>query len=71
LSGPVNGAIVPDAFTGIYTVTEDCMVSVEITSTAVGVVHEVGRIVGEGKSQEVRLIVTDPGFLFLEATRKQ
>lgn len=67
----LNGAMIPDTFTGSYTVTEDCMVSVEITSTAVGVVHEVGRIVGEGKSREVRLIVTDPGFLFLEATRKQ
>ncbi len=67
----LNGTMIPDTFTGTYTVTEECMISVEITSTAVGVVHEVGWIVGEGKSRELHLIVTDPGFLFLEATRKQ
>jgi hypothetical protein len=58
-------------FKGTYTIREDCTVSVEITSTAVGVVHELGRITGEGKSREVHLIVTDPGFMILEATRKQ
>lgn len=67
----LNGAMVPDTFTGKYTVTKSCMASVEIQSTAVGVVHEVGWIVGTGKSQEVRLIGTDPGFMFVEATRKQ
>lgn len=67
----LNGAMVPDTFTGTYTVTEECRVSVEITSTAVGVVHEIGWIVGVGKSQEVRLIGTDPGLMVVEATRKQ
>jgi hypothetical protein len=67
----LNGAIVPDEFTGTYTVKADCTVSVEIVSTAVGVVHQLGRINGEGKSREVHLIVTDAGFMFLETTRKQ
>jgi hypothetical protein len=67
----LNGANIPDTFTGTYTVTEECMISVDITSTAVGVVHEKGWIVGQGKSTEVHLVVTDPGFVFHEATRKQ
>ncbi len=67
----LNGAETADSYTATYSVTEECMISVEITSTAVGLVHEQGWIVGEGKSQEVRLIVTDPGFVFTEATRKQ
>lgn len=67
----LNGTMIPDTFTGKYTLTGECMISTEITSTAVGVIHEVGWIVGEGKSQEARLIPTDPGFMFVEATRKQ
>ncbi len=67
----LNGALIPDTFTGTYTVTEDCMITVDIVSTAVGVVHEKGWIVGHGKSTEVHLIVTDPGFVFCETTRKQ
>ncbi|MBZ5682694.1 MAG: hypothetical protein LAO24_21580 [Acidobacteriia bacterium] len=67
----LNGTTVPDTFTGTYTVTADCTVSVEIFSTAVGVVHELGRVTGDGKSREVHLIVTDPGFMVVEATRKQ
>lgn len=67
----LNGALIPDTFSGTYTVTGECMISVDITSTAVGVVREKGWIVGQGKSTEVHLIVTDPGFLFQEATRKQ
>jgi hypothetical protein len=67
----LNGVSIPDKFTGTYTVTGECMISVDIASTAVGVIHEVGWIVGTGKSQEIRLIGTDPGFMFFEATRKQ
>lgn len=67
----LNGTSVPDTFTGTYTVTGECMISVEIASTAVGLVHEKGWIVGQGNSTEVHLIVTDPGFVFREATRKQ
>jgi hypothetical protein len=67
----LNGALIPDTFTGTYTVTGECMISVDIASSAVGVVHEKGWIVGQGKSTEVHLIVTDPGFVFREATRKQ
>lgn len=67
----LNGTMIPDTYTATYTVTEDCMISLEITSTAVGVVHEQGWIVGQGESTEVHLIVTDPGFLFYEATKKQ
>lgn len=67
----LNGVLSPDTFSGTYTVTGDCMISVEIASTAVGAVHEKGWIVGQGKSTEVHLIVTDPGFVFSEATRKE
>jgi hypothetical protein len=67
----LNGVMVPDTFTGTYGITEECRISVDISSTAVGMIHELGWIVGTGKSQEVRLIGTDPGFTFVEATRKQ
>jgi hypothetical protein len=67
----LNGALIPDTFTGTYTVAEDCMIAVDIASTAVGVVHEKGWIVGHGKSTEVHLIVTDPGFVFSEITKMQ
>ncbi len=67
----LNGTAVPDTFSGTYTVTKGCMISVEVASTAVGVIHEVGWIVGDGKSTEVRLILTDPGFLAFDAARKQ
>ena len=67
----LNGTMIPDTFTGTYTVTGECKVSVDIVSTAVGGVHESGWIVGQGKSREVHLIVTDPGFVFQESTRKQ
>ncbi|MGB9074907.1 MAG: hypothetical protein WCC22_19890 [Terriglobales bacterium] len=67
----LDGTTVPDTFTGTYTVTKECMISMEVASTAVGVIHEVGWIVGDGKSTEVRLILTDPGFLAFDATRKQ
>jgi len=67
----LNGEMTPDTFTGTYTVTEECMISVDIASAAMGLVHEAGWIVGNGKSREVHLIVTDPGFVLPEATRKQ
>jgi hypothetical protein len=67
----LNGALVPDSFTGTYRITRECMISVDIVSSAVGVVHEQGWIVGQGKSKEVHLVVTDPGFVFREATRKK
>jgi hypothetical protein len=67
----LNGTMIPDTFTGTYAVTGECNISVDIASTAVGVVHESGWIVGQGKSTEVHLIVTDPGFVFQESTRKQ
>lgn len=67
----LNGTVIPDTFTGKYTLTQECRISVEITSTAVGIIHEAGWIVGEGKSQEVRLIAMDPGFMYVEGTRKQ
>ncbi len=67
----LNGEEHADSYTATYTVTAECMISVDITSTAMGHIHEQGWIVGEGKGTEVRLIVTDPGFVFAEATRKQ
>lgn len=67
----LNGTTMADEFSGTYTVSANCTVSVEIHSSAVGVVHQFGRITGEGKRREVHLIITDPGFMFLESTRKQ
>jgi hypothetical protein len=67
----MDGAEIPDNYTATYTVSGECKISVEISSTTVGLVHEMGWIVGEGKGMEVHLIVTDPGFVFTEATRKQ
>ncbi len=67
----LNGSTLSDTFAGTYAVTADCTISVEINSTIVGVVHEFGRITGEGKSREVHLIISDPGFMFLETTKQQ
>jgi hypothetical protein len=67
----LNGTAVPDTFSGTYTVTKGCMISVEVASSAVGVIHEVGWIVGAGESTEVRFILTDPGFLAFDAARKR
>lgn len=67
----LNGAKLPDTFTGTYAITAECRVSVDINSDVMGLVHELGWIVGAGKSQEVRLIGTDAGAMFVEATRKQ
>jgi hypothetical protein len=67
----VNGATVPDTFTGTYTVSANCTVSIEIISTGFGALHELGRVTGEGKSQEVHFIYTDPGLLAVDAIRKQ
>jgi len=67
----LGGAMFPDTFIGSYTVTEECLVTANIHSDIAGDVQEMGWIVGEGESTEEHLIVTNPGFLFLEATRKQ
>ncbi len=67
----LDGMMIPDMFTGTYSVTEDCEISVEILSTAVGVLHETGRVTGEGKSHQVHLIVTDPFFMVQEGLAKQ
>jgi hypothetical protein len=67
----LNGAESADSYTATYTVTAECMISVDITSTAVGLVHQQGWIVGKGNGMEVHLIVTDPEFLFTEGTKKQ
>lgn len=67
----LSGAMFPDQFTGTYTVTEECMVTANIHSDVAGDVQEAGWIVGEGKAMEEHLIVTNPGFMFVEATRKQ
>jgi hypothetical protein len=67
----LGGTMIADMFTGTYAVTEECMVTASIHSDVVGDVQQVGWIVGEGKSTEEHLIVTNPGFLFVETTRKQ
>lgn len=67
----LGGVLLSDIFSGTYTVTEECMVTANIHSDVAGEVQEVGWIVGEGRSMEEHLIVTTPGFMFTEATRKQ
>lgn len=67
----LNGATVTETFTGTYAVDANCTVSLEISSSVFGVIHELGRITREGRSQEVVLIVTDHGYVVTEAMRKQ
>lgn len=67
----VGGTFVPDSFTGSASVTESCAVSIEIHTTAYGVLHAMGWITGEGKSQEFHFIYTDPGLLASGTLRKQ
>lgn len=67
----LNGAMVPDTFTGTYTVSKECLASANINSDMMGPVQELGWIVGTGKSQEVRLIGTDAGMMYVEGIRKQ
>ncbi len=67
----VGGMLIPDSFTGSATVTAGCAVSIEINTTAFGVLHAKGWLTGEGKLQEVQFIYTDPGLLATATIRKQ
>ncbi len=68
----IAGAPVPDTFTGKYTeLNRDCTVSIEITTVSGLVVHEWGTITGNGNFQQFHAIITDPGWIFAEAGKKQ
>jgi len=67
----VGGLEVADLFTGNATVTEGCAVSIEISTTAYGLLHAMGWITGEAKSQEFHFIYTDPGLLATGTLKKQ
>ncbi|MGE5358038.1 MAG: hypothetical protein ACM3NQ_03410 [Bacteroidales bacterium] len=65
------GSVLPPAtFTGAYSVAGNCTVSVEITSGDL-ILHEFGVIVGEGIHQEVRTVITDQGWVFVDSVKRQ
>jgi hypothetical protein len=52
-----------NAFTATYMVNRDCTVSAEIKNSDGSTTHEFGVITGQGNSQEIHLIITDPGWV--------
>jgi hypothetical protein len=76
----VDVAATPTTFTATYTVNPDCTVSFTITDTVplpppigpfITTIHETGTITGLGESQEVDLIMTDAGYVFVDTAKKQ
>ncbi len=59
-----------DTFTGSYTVSADCVLTMTINAS-LGVFHLVGTITGEGSSQEVHTIFTNSGWVFADTDEKQ
>lgn len=66
-----SGVFVPSTFTGTYTVNPDCTVSAVINFSDGSVLHEAGTITGVGPFQEVHNIITDAGFVFADAVKRQ
>jgi hypothetical protein len=66
----VDVAAMPTAFTAEYSITPDCAYTVTITNDSGLVVHEAGTITGWDESQQVRKIMTDPGWVFADTARK-
>jgi hypothetical protein len=66
-----NGEGEENTFTGTYTVNPDCSASAEIHSSSGLTLHTAAVIVGEGTRQELRMIVTDPGWVFLATLKRQ
>jgi len=56
--------------TGTYNVSPDCMVSLEAKSSGSPTAHFAGTITGEGMSQEVHLVHTDPYWVTSGTLRK-
>ncbi len=60
-----------DTFTGIATLSADCTFSLTITNSSDLVINEWGVVTGEGRSQEMHAIVTNPGWVLIENIKKQ
>lgn len=72
LTASANGTIVPGVtFTATYTVNSDCTTSAVITNSLGQTGHESGAISGNAAFREVHLIITDPGWFFSDAAKKQ
>ncbi len=67
----LGGYPLHDTFTGNAAINPDCTFALVITDSMGLVVHELGTITGEGRSQEFQAIVTDPGWVFVESVEKQ
>jgi hypothetical protein len=67
----LGGIALQDTFTGDDTVNSDCSASVIVTDSNGLVTHEWGVITGEGRSQELNSIVTEPGWIFVESVKRQ
>jgi hypothetical protein len=67
----MNGTASLDTFAGTYDISPNCTVTIELISSGFGTIHELGRITGEGKSQEVHFIYTDFGLFATDTIRKQ
>lgn len=75
----VAGMALPTTFDIAYTVSSDCVVTLTITdtiempngTTMSTTIDESGVITGEGNSQEVHSIITDPGWVFVDTLKKQ
>jgi len=66
----VDVAAMPTTFTAQYSITRDCVYTVTITNNSGLVMHETGTITGSEESQQVRKIMTDPGWVFADTAKK-
>ena len=66
----VAGTIVPNPFTGTYSVNANCAVSGEILD-AIGTAHLTGVLVGQGANQELRFLITEPGTVLAGSVKRQ
>ena len=66
----VDVAAMPTTFTAQYSITRDCVYTVTITNNSGLVMHETGTITGSDEHQQVRKIMTDPGWVFADTAKK-
>jgi hypothetical protein len=66
-----DSVIVPETYTGTYTVNLDCTATATINTSLGLVIYEAGTITGEGDFKEVHNIITNTGWVVADTVKKQ
>jgi hypothetical protein len=66
-----DGVIVPETYTGTYTVNPDCTATAVINTSLGLVIHEAGTITGDGDFKQVHNIITNAGWAVADTVKKQ